>query len=442
MAINLKKSSEAILAAALKAVDPHQLIKEQVRREGSVLHFPGKQTVDLDHFDRVFVYGAGKGVAPMAKAMEELLGDELAGGDVIVKYHHTDQLKTIRLHEAAHPVPDQNTIDSTNILLKNMQGLTDKDCVFVLLTGGGSALMESLKPDISLENLQALSELLLDCGANIHEINCIRKHISEIKGGQLAKRIYPARCITLALSDVIGDDLSVIASGPTNADRSTYQEALHIVEKYGIKGKIPGPILKHLQKGVDGEMEETPKPGDKIFTKVSNLVIGNNRLALVKAAERAKMDNFNVIILTSMLSGEAREIGLMLSAIIREVQISNQPLLKPACILLGGEPTVHIRGSGKGGRNQELALAVAISGIEDSYLFVSCGSDGTDGPTDAAGAVVDQNTLKRAATAGLDAQSFLNENDSYHFFKALGDLIITGPTGTNVMDIVFALIPE
>ena len=437
----LRRIAGEITQGAIRAVDPFVLIKEQIEKKQNVLYCKGVEPVDLAAYERVFVCGAGKGTAPMARAMEELLGDYLRGGDIIVKYGHTDRLRKVQLHEAAHPVPDENTLSATNRLLENLQHLTENDCVFVLLTGGGSALMESLPAGIQLTDLQQLSAVLLECGANIHEINCIRKHVSRIKGGQLAREIHPARCVTLALSDVIGDDLSVIASGPTTADPSTFGDALTILDKYRIADKIPALIRAHLQKGREGKIAETPKKNDEIFQSVSNTVIGNNRLALERAAIIAEASNFNTMILTSMLEGEAREIAKVFAAIIRELQMTNKPLKKPACILAGGEPTVQIRGQGKGGRNQELALAVALSGISQPYVFVSCGSDGTDGPTDAAGAICDQNTLGRAEKQNLKAAARLADNDAYHFFSPLNDLIMTGPTGTNVMDIIFALIP-
>lgn len=437
----LKKAADQIIKAALNAVDPYQLIREQVIRKGDTLVVSEKEHIELSQFDRIFLCGAGKGAAPITRAMEELLSDRLDGGDIIVKYDHLAELQKINLHEAAHPVPDENGLRSTEILLTNLDNLTERDCVFVLLTGGGSALLESLPDEIKLDDLQKLSSVLLQCSATIHEINCIRKHISLIKGGQLAKKIYPARCVTLALSDVIGDDLSVIASGPTSPDPTTFDDALAILEKYNVTDKIPLVILNHLKKGSEGKIPDTPKREDQVFKKVTNIVIGNNRLALNKAKETAESLGFKTIILTSMLEGEAREIARVVASIISEVQVTGAPIKKPACILLGGEPTVKIQGTGKGGRNQELALAVALSNINEPYVCVSVGSDGTDGPTDAAGAIVDHTTLSRAESAGLNAQEYLKNNDSYNFFAPLGDLIITGPTGTNVMDVIFALVP-
>jgi len=437
----LKNAADQIINASLNAVDPYQLIREQIQRTGNTLIISETEQIDLSDFERVFLCGAGKGAAPITRAMEELLHDRLDGGDIIVKYKHLADLKKIRLHEAAHPVPDENSLKSTEILLNNLDNLTERDCVFVLLTGGGSALLESLPDEIELGDLQKLSSVLLQCSATIHEINCIRKHISLIKGGQLARKIYPARCVTLALSDVIGDDLSVIASGPTSPDPTTFDDALAILNRYEVADKIPSVVLNHLKKGSEGKIPDTPQGEDKVFKKVTNIVIGNNRLALNKAKETAELLGFKTLILTSMLEGEAKEIAKIVASIIREIQLTGTPLDKPACILMGGEPTVRIEGSGKGGRNQELALAVALSNISEQYVFVSVGSDGTDGPTDAAGAIVDNTTLSRAEKADLNAQEYLKNNDAYNFFSPLGDLIITGPTGTNVMDVVFALIP-
>jgi glycerate 2-kinase len=438
----LKKHADEILNSALHSVDPYHLIKEQIRKENQVLHLPGDILLNLNEYQRLIVVGAGKGAAPMARAVEELLGNKLSGGSVIVKYEHLDNVNKIKIFEAGHPVPDDNTIKSTNQMLAMVQNLTENDCVLVVLTGGGSALMESLPENISLAELQDLSKVLLGCSATIHEINCIRKHISKVKGGQLARLISPARCITLALSDVIGDDLSVIASGPTNPDGSTFSDTMAIIKKYDIEKEIPDSILNHLKAGCAGDIPETPKIDDSVFKNVSNIVIGSNRLALKSAEEKAKELGYHSLIFTSMLDGEAREIAKMMAAIIKEVRYSNLPVKKPACLLFGGEPTVHIKGKGKGGRNQELALAVSLTEIAEPYLFVSCGSDGTDGPTDAAGAMVSESTLADAVNKNLNALEYLNNNDAYHFFESLGGLIKTGPTRTNVMDLIFTLIPE
>jgi glycerate-2-kinase len=437
----LRQLGLSIIKDAIHSVDPFNLIREQIKRHGSMLQLPGKQHLDLDAFNRIFIIGAGKGTAPMARAMEDLLGDKLDGGAIIVKYDHTDQLKKVKQIEAGHPVPDQNTLNGTAQVLNVISNLNKEDCVIVLLTGGGSALLELLPDAISLDDLQHVSRLLLQCGATIHEINCVRKHISRIKGGQLARYIHPATCLTLVLSDVIGDNLSVIASGPTSPDSSTYSDAMDILMRYEIGPKLPQSVLLHLKSGKSGEIPETPKSTDPLFETVQNIVIGNNRLALRRAEQYAKKNKFNTLILTSVLEGEAKEIAKVIAAIVREIQDTGTPVPRPACLLLGGEPTVHITGQGKGGRNQELCLAMAIASISRPYLFVSCGSDGTDGPTDAAGAIVTESTLQRSISAGLVASDFLRENDSYHFFENLNDLIKTGPTGTNVMDLILVLVP-
>jgi len=441
MTQELKNSANQIIKAALDAVDPYKLIRDQVVRNGDILTISENLKIDLSDYDRILLCGAGKGAAPVTKAMEEMLGDNLESGDIIVKYEHLAELKKVNIHEAAHPVPDENGLKSTELLLDNLDNLTERDCVFVLLTGGGSALLESLPEIITLDDLQKLNSVLLQCSASIHEINCIRKHISLIKGGQLARKIHPARCITLALSDVVGDDLSVIASGPTNPDPGTYVDALAILDKYEVADQIPSVIFNHLKEGAEGKIAETPKKDDKEFEKVTNIVIGNNRLALNKAKEKAESLGYHTLILTSMLEGEAKEVAKVVASIIKEVQITETPIKKPACILLGGESTVKIQGQGKGGRNQELALAVALTRIEAPYICVSVGSDGSDGPTDAAGAMVDHTTLSRGEAKGLIALEYLKNNDAYNYFSPLNDLIITGPTGTNVMDVVFALIP-
>ena len=433
---------QQILHSSLQSVDPINLIRQQIRRIDDRLILPDGYEIDLDMYERVFLCGAGKGAAPMTRAVEDLLDERLVKGNIIVKYGHLDSLRKTQIFEAGHPVPDQNTIQATDQILNDLRNLSKSDCVFVLLTGGGSALLESLPVEITLEDLQVLNKILLSCGATIHEINCVRKHISKVKGGQLARYIYPANCITLVLSDVIGDNLSVIASGPTSPDNSTFDDALSIFHKYAIENDIPSSIFSYIKDGASGHVSETPKFGDTIFDNVHNLVIGNNRLALATAREKAESLGYHTLILTTTLQGEAKEIAQVLAAIIREIQDTNTPIKKPACLLLGGEPTVHIKGKGKGGRNQELCLALTLAAIEKPYVFFSCGTDGTDGPTDAAGAIVSNETLAKSEKIGLKAIEYLRNNDSYNFFNPLGDLIKTGPTKTNVMDILCALIPE
>lgn len=437
----LRESAQKILDSALKAVDPYHLVFEKVKRENDRLSFQSGYELYLNNYSNTYLLGIGKGVAPMAKAMSELLDDELVSGEIIVKYEHGEDVNKVYVHEAGHPIPDENTLKATSLVLEEFKNLDESDLVFVLLTGGGSALFELLPESVSLDDLQKLNQTMLGCGATIHEINCIRKHISLIKGGQLARLISPAKVVTLALSDVVGDDLSVIASGPTTPDESTFVDAFSIIEKYNIVDKIPQSILDVLNDGVNGKTSETPKSNDIIFDSVTNMVIGSNIVSLKVAEQKAKEIGFNTLVLTSMIQGEVKELAKVIEALIREIQQSNNPIEKPACLLIGGEPTLKVMGKGKGGRNQEFALAVLDKGIEKPYLYLSCGTDGTDGPTDAAGAIVTHTTSQKADLLNLNIKEYLQNNDAYNYFSPLNDLIKTGPTRTNVMDIMITLVP-
>jgi len=315
------------------------------------------------------------------------------------------------------------------------------DLVLFLLSGGGSALLPLPVEGISLKEKQELTQLLLDCGADIKEINTVRKHISQLKGGWLARWAYPSTVITLILSDVVGNPLEMIASGPMVPDPSTFEEAWQVIEKYDLSEKVPPSIKNHLLQGKEKRVEETPKPGEEIFERVFNLIIGSNILALQGAEKEAQKFGFHSLILSSSIIGDTREVARFHGAIAREVVSTDHPIPKPACILSGGETTVTLHGNGLGGRNQEFCLAGSfeIEGLE-KVVLLSGGTDGTDGPTDAAGAISDHTTLQRARAMGLDPKAYLRNNDSYHFFKQLGDLLITGPTRTNVMDVRIILI--
>lgn len=438
---DLRESAQTILKTALKAVDPYNLVFEQIKRIKDKLIFKSGFELDLSKYKNVYLLGIGKGVAPMARAVSKILGENFTSGDIIVKYEHGEPVEKITVHEAGHPIPDENTLKASSTVLKKIKNLNDTDLVLVLITGGGSALFEKLPDSVSLTDLQILNELLLSCGATIHEINCVRKHISYIKGGQLAQVIYPAKVVTLALSDVVGDDLSVIASGPTTPDESTFKEAMSIIKKYQISHKIPQSIVHVLNDGIVGQTAETPKSNDAIFNSVTNMVIGSNIVSLKAAEEKAKKLGFNTLILTSMIQGEVKELSIVIEALIKEIQQSDIPVKKPACLLIGGEPTIKLTGKGKGGRNQELALQVLDKNIKKPYLFLSCGTDGTDGPTDAAGAIVTNGTIQEAELLDLNYKEYLANNDAYNFFSPLRELIKIGPTRTNVMDIMIALVP-
>ena len=429
-----------IFYAGLRAVDPEAVVRSQVKRQENCLTVGGR-AYDLDGFRRVILIGAGKATALMAKALEELLEDRLTEGLILVRHGYAVPMRKTRVIEAGHPIPDQSGLKGTEEIISLLSAASEKDLVVCAFSGGASALLPAPVPPLDLSQKQLTTQLLLECGAKIGEINCIRKHLSRSKGGGLARAAYPATLISLILSDVVADRLDVIASGPTVPDASRFAECIAIAERYGLASRLPGPVWQYLRDGAAGLFPETPKAGDQIFAKVQNVVVGNNRMALLAARDQAEALGFRALLLTSGLEGEACQMGRMLVALGKEVVFSGHPVAPPACLLAGGETTVTLRGQGKGGRNQELALAAAIAleGVRRISLL-SAGTDGTDGPTDAAGAFVDGATCQRARGQGLDPGDFLSRHDSYHFFESLGDLLITGPTRTNVMDIMCLLI--
>ena len=438
--VTLRTDVRSIYDAALRAVDPAVAIQRHVERDRNRLKIDGT-SYDLDRIDRCFVVGAGKAGAMMAGAMESLLGDRLAGGVVNVKYGHTTPLRRVELIEAGHPVPDAAGVEGTEQIVRLLDQLGEDDLVFCLLSGGGSALMPLPAEGVTLAEKQAVTSRLLKCGATINEINTVRKHISRVKGGQLARMASPARLVSLVLSDVIGDPLDIIASGPTVPDESTYSDCRTIVERYDLEGELPPSVMRHLDAGAEGTGHENPGPGDPAFDRTQNVLIANNRQALDTARIEAEKRGYTPLVLSSSIDGETREIARVYAAMAREISCHGDPVRTPACVISGGETTVTLKGGGKGGRNQEFVLA-AVSGIEglERTVVFSAGTDGTDGPTDAAGAVADGRTMSRAAEKGLDADAHLDNNDAYHFFQPLGDLVITGPTHTNVMDLRLLLV--
>lgn len=436
----LRRDALRIFRASLAAADPAKAIARSVTLSGSSLKV-GSKSYRLDQFDRIVVLGAGKASAAMAKALERILGSRISAGLVNTKYGHLEKLKRIELNECGHPVPDQAGIGGAARIAALASACGPRDLVFCLISGGGSALTPLPAAGITLEQKQAVTKLLLACGATIHEINAVRKHISGIKGGQLARLAAPATVVSLMLSDVIGDSLDVIGSGPTAPDPSTFASAWAVIEKYGIAAKIPAPVAARMQAGMRGEIEDTPKAGDVCFKKTQNLIVGSNRLAVDAAALKARELGYRPVVLSTFIEGETKDVAAMHAAIAREASVSGRPAKPPVCLISGGETTVTIRGEGLGGRNQEFALAAAIAldGLGRVVAF-SGGTDGTDGPTDAAGAIADGLTVQRARLRGLNPAAALAANDSYHFFEELGDLVKTGPTGTNVMDVRLMLV--
>ncbi|MHC4182051.1 MAG: glycerate kinase type-2 family protein [Planctomycetota bacterium] len=441
--INLRKQAEEIFKHAIHALDPEQLIKNKVRAHGSTILVDQKE-YNLKDYEHIYVVGGGKACAPMAKAMEEILGDRLDNGIIIVKYDHGLPLKKIKIVEASHPLPDLNGQKGTSEILKLLSNAGKKDLIICLISGGGSALLVQPHKEISLQDVQVASNELLSCGAEIGEINSVRKHLSIIKGGQLAKASYPSTLVTLMLSDVIGDPMDIIASGPTVPEESTFEDACKVIQKYSLGNRIPDSVNKLLEKGRTGKIEENPKRGNKVFVNTQNVIIGSNKMAVEFAKEKATELGYNITVLSSPIHGESKEAAKSFAATAKEACSTESPIPKPACIIAGGETTVTIKGNGKGGRNQEFALSAAIE-IEghEGIVILSGGTDGTDGPTDATGAIVDANTCKYAREKfSLNPEDFLKRNDSYHFFNKIDQHLITGPTLTNVMDVMIALIEK
>jgi hydroxypyruvate reductase len=430
----------AILNAALASVDPVVAVRRHLSLEGDILYVRGR-AYDLSRFRHIYVVGAGKASGAMAQAIEEILGERITSGLVNVKYGYLAPTQRIRLQEAGHPLPDEEALSATGRIVDLLCETDEDDLVICLISGGGSALLTLPQEGISLEEVRWLTEALLRCGATIKEINAVRKHISQVKGGRLARLAHPASLITLILSDVVGDPLDMIASGPTVPDTTTYAEAWQVLERYELVEEIPPAIVRHLELGKAGQVGETPKNGDPVFERTHNLIIGKNRQAALAAVEKAQELGFNALLLTTYLEGEAREVARVLAALAKEVVHCGQPVARPACLILGGETTVTVKGEGLGGRNQEMALAsaLAIESMED-VLILCAATDGSDGPTDATGAIAAGDTVAWARELGLDAHAYLAKNDSYHFFQALGDLIITGPTNTNVNDLAMVFV--
>lgn len=408
----------AIWQAALDAGDPGPLVRSALAR-----------AVDLETAHRVIVLGCGKAGGAMARAVEHVLGDRIADGFVVVKDGYTRPTRSIRLAEARHPVPDARGETASATLLDLARRAGPDDVVLFLVSGGGSALTPAPAPPVTLPEKQSVTRLLLEAGATIGDLNAVRKHLSRFKGGQLARAAAPARIVTLALSDVIGDPLDVIASGPTAPDPTTFADALAVLERRGVVDRVAMSVRDRLAAGARGELQETPKPGDPVFTRVANLVIGNNALVTDAAVAAAAEIGLRPQFLTRSLEGEARVVA-------RELIGRARALPGGACLIAGGETTVTVTGSGRGGRCQEFALAAAIA-IEgqDDVVVLAAGTDGTDGPTDAAGAVVDGATVARGRATGVDAERSLEDNDAYAFLRATGDLIVTGPTNTNLLDL-------
>jgi hydroxypyruvate reductase len=436
----LRGVAEAAFNDALLAADPEEAVHRHFRLKGDVLRV-GDVDYFLSQFRRVFVIGAGKASLRMAQAVERIMGNTVSGGLVITTRGQSGRLRNVLVRHAGHPVPDQDGVRATEEMLEFAGPFSDRDLVVCVLSGGGSSLMAAPIEGVSIADLQRATNLFLASGMTIAEINTVRKHLSRVNGGRLAERLFPATIITLILSDVIGDRPDVIASGPTAPDPTTFHDAVALLNGKGLWDKLPENVRKALSAGERGELPETPKPDSEFFRKVHHLVVGSNSMSVVAAERRANRLGMNTMILSSSVAGESREIAQFYAALAREIRQYNRPVKPPACLIAGGETTVTMTGQGRGGRCQELALALADK-IEDvnGVVFLAAGTDGVDGSTDAAGAICDSSTMERARAKQLDPREYLVKNDSNTFFAALGDLVTTGPTGTNVMDIHILLV--
>lgn len=438
----LRSDADTILKAALAAVNPARAVKDALRLDGDVLSL-GETKIDLGQYTKIVAVGAGKAGAPMAAALEDVLGQRLTAGRVVVKDGHGGPTKVIAIDEARHPVPDERGVQAgAKIAALVEEHAGPQTLFFSLISGGGSALFVSPAPGITLADKQETTRLMLACGADIVEINSIRKHLSQLKGGGLARLAHPSPVIGLIISDVVGDRLDSIASGPTVPDASTWESCKEILDRYAIWDKVPQPVRTRINAGLEGTIPDTLKQGQEEFSGVQNLVISSNRGSLDFAAAKAKELGYTPLILSSTIEGETKDIARMHAALAREVIETGHPQQAPCCLISGGETTVTLGDNpGKGGRNQEFALAAAmdLDGL-DGVLALSAGTDGTDGPTDAAGAQADGNTVHRALDLGLNPRQFLDTHDAYNLFQKLDDLIITGPTRTNVMDVRLLLV--
>jgi len=437
--MNCRTIAEQIFLAGVESVMSDRLITSIMHLKDSCLEINGLR-FPLESVDHIYVIGAGKASAMMGAEVEKVLGELISEGHIVVKYGHACKLKYIDVTEAGHPVPDNNGFKATMEIIRIAGMASTDDLVICLLSGGGSSLLPDISEGCSADDMIKVNDLLVNSGASISEINAVRKHLSVVKGGQLARIVYPATLVNLILSDVPGDQLDVIASGPTVPDPTTFMQALTVLGTYRLTQLLPRSILTFLKEGAVGKRPETPKAGDPAFNKTFNILVGSNRMALEAAKSKALEFNVNAVIIDDQLQGDTSTVAEYL--VEKAIKFKNDiDEIKPVCLLFGGETTVKVNGNGVGGRNQHLALQAAMQvRNHPGITILSAGTDGNDGPTDVAGAVVDSDTVLKAIHKGVNPEKYLTEFDSYHFFKRAGGHIITGPTMTNVMDIIVVLI--
>lgn len=427
----LRTDALECLLEGIRAVEPSTLVAERLRRldTGSGM---------------VHVAAIGKAAGTMAAGAHSVLGDRMAGGVVIApELVDVPVLPGVEVFRGGHPVPNEAGMRGAAEIREMAAALDANDLLLCLISGGGSALMALPPEGVSLADLQTTTDLLLRAGATIQELNCVRKHLDRLKGGGLATVASPARVIGLVLSDVCGDPLDVIASGPLSPDPTTFDTAVHVLTSRGLWEVLPEAVRDHLEAGLEGDVAETPAEDDPVFERVDVHIVGNNRIAAEAVRRQAERRGYRTLLLSTEVTGEAREVGRVFGAIAREIRTSGEPIAPPACVIAAGETTVTVRGDGRGGRNQELALGAAfvLRGMH-GVVVGSIGTDGIDGPTDAAGALVDGTTVARALEQGIDTAETLSRNDAYALLQAVDGLISTGPTGTNVMDLQIVIVGD
>lgn len=436
-----KEHALAIFQAAIEAVQPARLLPSHISVDNNTVNIC-QQSFSLSAIRHIYVIGAGKASAAMAVETEKIIGPLIRDGIVVTKYGHSLPTQRIKVIEGAHPVPDRNCVEAVDQTISLLKNAGPDDLVICLLSGGASALWCDLLPGVSIEDTQTVFDLLIKSGADIQEINTVRKHLSRIKGGQLIRHCGGAKLFSLIISDVPGDDLSIIASGPTTADSSRFADVFRILKDHLLLEKLPAPVRIHLENGLNGAIAETPKPGDDLFRFIHNVIIGSNSIALNTAAEKARSLGYIVHQRNEIVTGDTvAEANAFIS------QLLEHKGEKQVCFLQGGETTIKVTGDGKGGRNQHFVLGALneitdkfITATEKNFIILSGGTDGTDGPTDAAGAIADKNTLTILANKNLPIKQYLNNHDAYHFFEQTGGLLKTGPTQTNVMDIMLGIL--
>jgi hydroxypyruvate reductase len=433
-----------ILEAALDAVDPYLCTQKFIQLNAEKLKI-GELPLSLNKIGHIYVLGTGKAVLPMTKAVCDRLGERLQGGVIIGKHPDAEIMakipSTIEVLFGDHPVPTEKSMQSAQKMANLTKKMTEKDLVICLISGGGSALMTLPRENIHLADMQEVTRQLLFSGATINEVNAVRKHLDRIKGGGLARMVWPAKLTTLVLSDVIGDSLDAIASGPTVADNSTFGDVLEIIEKYHLAGSLPGNVMNVIREGQAGKLPETVKNGEKYLDNAHTFIVGSLAFAIEAARKQAETSGFKATVVSGEVNGEASEIGRKFGSELRKLAEGRKVGKKPELLIAGGETTVTVKGQGKGGRNQETALSAALelNGCPDC-LFISLATDGEDGPTDAAGGAVTGTTISQGESQGLDAENFLARNDAYNYLQSVDGLIKIGPTGTNVNDLIFAFV--